>query len=50
MNQGVGAKINENVSSNQTKIDTKQLRYACYRCSIEFDHFPIKTGQLIIAN
>lgn len=50
MNQGVDAKINEHVSSNQTKIDTKQLRYAYYHYSIEFDHFPIKTGQLIIAN
>jgi hypothetical protein len=50
MNQGVGAKINENVSSNQTKIDKDHLRYACYCYSIELDHFPIKTGQLIIAN
>lgn len=50
MNQGVGTKINENVSSNKMKIDKNQLRYACYRYKIEFDHFPIKTGQLIIAN
>jgi N-acetylneuraminic acid mutarotase len=43
-------KVNHKVSTNQTKIDTKHLKSGCYLYSIESDHFPLKTGQLIIVN
>jgi N-acetylneuraminic acid mutarotase len=38
------------VSSNSTKVDTELIKSGIYLYSIESDHYPIKTGQLIIAN
>src|SRR5574343_1480 len=38
------------VSANTTKVETESLKAGIYIYSIESDHYPIKTGQLIIAN
>jgi N-acetylneuraminic acid mutarotase len=40
----------KDVSSNTTKVDTELIKAGIYLYSIESDHYPIKTGQLIITN
>lgn len=42
--------LQKDVSSNNTKVDTEFIKTGIYLYSIESDEFPVKTGQLIIAN